>query len=312
MQKIHSVLWFILFIFILTGNNCIKQPVSQHPMEAMLPSAKEVPDWPPSDEPQIVEKDDLYLIINGGAEMYYEYGFKQALFQTYHNGDRTINLEIYEMEDTPSAYGIYSFKKGEKGLKLSFGHEALLETYYLNVWKGPFLITAIGFDSDIETINGLASLARAIDSKIEAEPEKPSILSYALTQKAKKVCVIEGHLGLFNHYNFTTEDIFQVQQGVITVYSDRSMLLLQYDDQATVDRIFRDVKIHLEAKDHLRDFRAENDFFQFKDRDGTNFFFRAYHDFIWMASGYAEDERDVVFYGWKSHADIQRFVPIIE
>ena len=101
------------------------------------------------DEPQYVEGEDLFLLINGGAEIYHEYGFKQAVVQSYADDqDRSLNLEIYEMLDPAAGYGIFTFKRGKGGRDLELGDEACLQDYYLNVWKGDFLITFVGFDTE--------------------------------------------------------------------------------------------------------------------------------------------------------------------
>ena len=64
-------------------------------------------------------------------------------------------LEIYKMENPISAFGIYSFKTSSDGEKADIGNDALFEDYYLNFWKGEFLITLVGFDTEKETIDDL-------------------------------------------------------------------------------------------------------------------------------------------------------------
>ena len=54
-----------------------------HPFLGLLPQAGDAGSWKPEDEPQHVEGEDLFLLINGGAEIYHEYGFTQAAVQSY-------------------------------------------------------------------------------------------------------------------------------------------------------------------------------------------------------------------------------------
>ncbi|MFC1724549.1 hypothetical protein ACFL4T_02900, partial [candidate division KSB1 bacterium] len=43
----------------------------------------------------LFEKDELWIHINGGAEVYHEYGFVKAVVQNYTNGmDKNIIIEI--------------------------------------------------------------------------------------------------------------------------------------------------------------------------------------------------------------------------
>jgi hypothetical protein len=304
MQKHELNLFLVLAGIALTISFCSRKSEIQNPLKDLLPSDDEIPGWFSSSAPQAVEGDDLYLIIDGGAEIVNEYGFRRAVFGSYENQTgKSVNLEIYEMEDAVSAYGMYTFKKGKKGIPMRIGHEAFLETYYLNVWKGPFLITLIGFDSDPETMNGLVSLAGTIDSKIQAEEKRPSLFEYCVTENAQKIEYIKGHLGLYNTYGFSAEDIFKVREGIIIHYENDSVLLIRYPDAQAALHIFQDARDRLMSRADLRDFNAENSSFSFMDRDQMRFHVKVYRNCIWMASGAGRTEWDEVFAGWKTLLD---------
>ncbi len=302
MRKRHLFLFAILLPMGLAIPFCSRQSRMQNPLEGILPSSDELTGWSSSDEPQFAQGDDLYLIINGAAEIYHEYGFKQAAFHSYENPDgKSINLEIYEMEDAISAYGMYTFRKGKTGLPRQIGHEAFLETYFMNVWKGPFLITLIGFDSDPETLSGLESLARSIDPKIQVEMVRPRLLDFNPIDEAEKVCYIQGHLGLYNHFNFSAEDIFRTREGIIIYSKGYSMLLLRYVDERQSLEIFQNARDHLREDEHLIDFHAWNTSFSFKDNNQNPFHFKAYLNFIWMVSGASDEESILLYNKWKVH-----------
>ena len=65
----------------------------------LLPPAGELPGWSLSGKPEHVEGEDLFLLINGGAEIYHEYGFKQAITGMYKKGDKTVDSSV---ESAPS------------------------------------------------------------------------------------------------------------------------------------------------------------------------------------------------------------------
>ncbi len=62
---------------------------------------------------------------------------------------------------------MYASKIGNDGTPLAIGEEALLEDYYLNFREENFLITLTGFDSEKETIDGLITIAKAVDERIQ-------------------------------------------------------------------------------------------------------------------------------------------------
>ena len=57
---------------------------------------------------------DLYGHINGGAELFHEFGFDSLIVQRYKHGGQELDLEIYIMTEHPSALGIYLMKVGKE------------------------------------------------------------------------------------------------------------------------------------------------------------------------------------------------------
>ncbi|MCK4819630.1 hypothetical protein KA005_27945, partial [bacterium] len=140
----------------------------------------------------------MFLYINGGAEIYHENGFKQVIVQDFRNKIRkSISVEIFEMLDSESAYGIYTFKTSTEGKELSLGDKAQLEDYYMNLWKGSFLVTLTGFDEDEETVRGLQEIARAVEAKIKIKGKKPLLVPMLPEKDLVKPSIkyFKGNLG---------------------------------------------------------------------------------------------------------------------
>lgn len=119
--------------------------------------------WAPAGEEQVYAGDELFDYINGGADIYLEYGFKEVRVREYSRGGKTITVEVFEMVDADAAYGIYSFKRGAGGERVAAGQKGVLEDYYLNFWKGRHHVTLTGFDEEEDTREGLKILAREVD-----------------------------------------------------------------------------------------------------------------------------------------------------
>lgn len=216
----------------------------------LLPNQNQLKDWQPFGEPQYAKGEDLFLLINGGAEIYYEYGFRQAVIHSYSHEDRTsINVEIYEMEDAVSAYGMYSFKAGGNGENIAIGSKGKMEEYYLNFWKGPYVVTLIGFDTDRTTRESLKKFAGLIDDNITEKGSPPDLIDYLtdVSDSCLNITYIEGNLGLYNQYEFDTENIFGVTRGVVGDYKGYKLFLLHYADSTEQKKWF------LNAGDHLKD-----------------------------------------------------------
>jgi len=217
-------------IFLILGLLwCCGNPVPEaQGLMALVP--EDIGGWVRHGAAQAYAGDDLFTYINGGAEIYHEFGFEEVVVQDYRTDQGgTISLEIYRMTDPESAFGIFTFKRSPDGQALDYpGAEAQLEDYYLNLWKGPYLVTLTGFDEEGTTIQGLRDLARALAFRIPETGQAPNLVSLLpeKDQKLGSVKYFKGPLALFNSHSFAQEDIFSLEQGIRGDYVDGGSLFI--------------------------------------------------------------------------------------
>lgn len=203
------------------------------PIDVMeyLPDPAELQPWMPEDEPRTAEGETLFMLINGAAEMYFEYGFERAIFQSYvDDNGQWIDVEIYEMEDAAAAYGLQSIKQGNSGKPLDFGQEAYLEEYYLNFRKGNVQVSVVGQDSSEVTLNAIISIAKAVEARIPGHGEAPELIG--LFQEPdispRSSIYIKGQIGLSNSLPIVLDTIAGFDEGVVARYDDFTLALLKY------------------------------------------------------------------------------------
>jgi len=240
-------------------------------LASFLPESNEIEGWHMNNPPEEYKGEDLFLYINGGAEIYHEYGFKQVLIQDYIN-DRgsTISLEIYEMLNYEAAFGIYSFKRSIEGQALNLGGGGRLEGYYLNFWENKYLVTLTGFDEESETVQGLLIIAKAVDAILESNSnsKKPSLI-HLLPEKdliEPSVKYFRGNLGLFNCYPFSTKNIFELKEGIRGKYqSGYEVFIIKYINEIKSQEIFSRAQTYFEKASRYHNFNTHNLSFQVKD-----------------------------------------------
>ena len=228
-------------------------------LRAFLPADDEVPGWRASGAPQEFKGEDLYLYIDGGAEIYREYGFVQVLAQEYKNaGGKGLSVEIFEMSEPAAAYGMYTFKKSANGLPLAAGVEGQAEDYYLNFWSGAFLVTITAYDRDPESRQGLLQAAAAASKRIPRGAERPRLVS-ALPQSGlvpSSIRYFRGYLGFMNFYSSAGRDEFQAAEGVRGDYLfGASLYILAYRDEQESSSRFEAVKKAVQAGRAAADFK---------------------------------------------------------
>ncbi len=281
---------YVLILCVIFNQYCH----AQEDISSLLPKKDKVGTWRPVGSFENAIGEDLFLLINGGAEIYHEYGFKKAIIQSYEDENgKSINLEIFEMNDATSAYGIYTFKTSAKGKEIPLGNEALFEDYYLNFWKGNFLITLTGFDSEKETIDGISTIAKVVDAKIKSKGQKPQLLDLLPEENLKThgIKYLKGNLALFNNYEFGSGDIFGLKEGVIGDYIEYKIFIFKYLDRSESGKWFENArnKIKVSARSDPYDTPVSSDY-SMVSRNGDHIFLKRYQEYIIIVIGTATTE----------------------
>ncbi len=287
-------LFLVLVIAVEPGQEYMP---TQHDILFYLPASDEIGDCEPVGVPQKYVGEDLYLYINGGAVIYYEYGFRQVVTQEYRaNSGKVINLEIFEMENPASAFGIYTFKTGDDGKEIPVGSEALLEDYYLNFWKGNFVVTLTAVDSEKETIDLLMRIADIVDTKIKSEAEKPKILDLLLKENLKMSSIkyLEGNLALSNNYEFDSENIFGLKEGIIGEYGDFKVFIFRYNNEDESIRWFGNARNHLKDSSRFDYFTGYAEDFSLIDREGKQVYIRPHRNYLLIILGAKENDSRII------------------
>ncbi len=238
-----------------------------------LLSGQEAGEWKTDGPPQEFKGEDLYLYIDGGAEIYREYGFAEVLVQEYKDREGTrLSLEIFRMTSPESAYGMYTFKRSPRGAPVSIGAEGQLDGYYLNFWQGDFLATITGQDESPATRRGLLEIARAVAGKIRG-PSAAALFVSELPQSGlikTSVRYFKGYLGFMNNYPFLGHEAFGFQEGVRGDYSSGAALfILRYPNEESLQQGFPAVENALKNDPKSRGFKSGKGLsFQVNDNRG--------------------------------------------
>jgi len=207
-------------------------------LAVFVPAAAEVPGWAVKGEAQRFAGDDLYIYIDGGAEIYNEYGFRRVLAQDFENKDgRGVTLEIYEMTDPAAAFGIYSFQTSGKGRPAGIGTDGEIEEYYLRFWKGPYLVAVTGFDSSGQAkgdlLEGVIAVAKAAGARMKTAGGRPDFCA-ALPQEwtGPGFKYLRGVLGLNNVYPLFPTDVLKFREAAAVPVEHGWLFVFGYGEPA--------------------------------------------------------------------------------
>jgi hypothetical protein len=135
----------------------------------LLPTRDEVWPWAPDSPAQLAEGQDLFSLINGGAELFLRHGFERAAVQSYnHTADRHIQVEIYRMATPDGATEVFRRRIGAGGLPLIIGDAGLSGDYYVVFRRDRCLVTVAAGEVTDDAKAMVLHMARAVERRAPA------------------------------------------------------------------------------------------------------------------------------------------------
>ena len=154
----------------------------------------------------IYDGKSLWGYINGGADIYLEYGFRQAFVQEIRYNGALYKIDIYRMNDPESAYGIFSVSTFRCSDTESNVSRDYCETrYQVQFTRADHYVSITNETGGEEGINYNRYLASQIGSKTEeSKYEFPDLFQVELFQQVNNqgIKLIKGELGLQNGFAF--------------------------------------------------------------------------------------------------------------
>lgn len=165
----HKTLIFsilvILFTSIVTGQDKISG------------IAIDNPEWTKT-EIKTYAPGTLYNAINGGAELYLKYEFKQMSKFEYQNGENYISVEIYEHGTPVDAFGVYSREKPSKDIYHNIGIQGFGENGYLFFVSGKYYIKIRASEVSNNSEQMVSEIAYQLVNKINDPTPYPAIFEH--------------------------------------------------------------------------------------------------------------------------------------
>lgn len=161
----------------------------------------------------------LWGYINGGADLYLEYGFDRLKVLDVELDDRVLIVNIYRMKDPGAAFGIYSVSWFDCGKELEAIKYSCITDYQLQLVRSNYYISIINERGDIQAGAAAVKVAGKLLEKIEGgDFELPGVFAdrkLADLMPAARYC--RGRLGLENGLPFWSKyfeglDDFEVLQ----------------------------------------------------------------------------------------------------
>jgi len=126
---------------------------------------------------------DLYEHIDGGADVYLDYGLVAMLHEEYKASSTDITLDIYDMGAQSNAFGIYAAESSPDYHFLPIGTEGYGTDEILNFFQDEFYVKLSAFSDKEKTGPVMERFAQAVSRNIGPSGSLPEFLSLFPPQK---------------------------------------------------------------------------------------------------------------------------------
>lgn len=192
--------------------------------------------------PRTFNGSSLYGYMDGGADLYLEYGFTRAWVNEVNWQGGKYTIELYKMNSPEDAFGIFSVSRYRCKSTPALTPFTCQAKYQLQIVAGQFYINII--NSKGTSADSLASLeiGKAIVRKVEQEPAEvgdymPDIQAEVINRNA---ILVKGELGLRNG----APDLLDLFKGItgyralILQQPEQILVSIKFDDKDQADVFF--------------------------------------------------------------------------
>ena len=143
----------------------------------------------------------LYGYINGGADLYYEYGFERLSVQELRLNDETYFTEVYRMTDPGGAFGIFSVSHGECTAADSLPPSSCFSPYAIQWAHSRYFLRVAGKSGSPDAQAGGLRLARKLSTKIRGDFWNIPPVPVAAGATERTLLLVRGILGMQNGFD---------------------------------------------------------------------------------------------------------------
>jgi len=225
-------------------------------------------EWILQEPVRIFSEADLFAHINGGAELFLEFGFEDLRISKYSKDSSSLDLEVYKMENEFSALGIYLSKTGRESPLKEISARNTANPYQILLTRGRFFIMVNNFSGQEKLISLMIYLSQILANQID-ESDSINLFSYLPIENLVEgsQVIFRGPFGLQSIFTFGKGDVLLLggnNFGVSANYrlednKNMSRLVIPYPDNTMAIKAYNNLVLNLDSYLEIVN-RSENQF----------------------------------------------------
>jgi hypothetical protein len=221
------------------------------------------------------DRDRLFNYIDGGAELFLEFGFQDLQLQKYGRKKDEIAVEAYLMENHTAALGIYLLKCGRESPVPAIPARNSGDRYQIAMVSGATFVVINNYSGAQELLPVMSELASRIVASLDPVPEAESRAVLELLPKPGLIPgtrrIVRGPYSLQSIFTFGEGDVLLLRGLIFAAAADYrksdgsvcSRIMVRYPDEENARSAFLHLQNHLDS--YIRVLSRDQNRFVFVD-----------------------------------------------
>jgi len=202
---------------------------------------KKVGGWVRSERPRKVNRKNIFDYMNGAGELYLAYSFVGLDVWNYENPDGPrILLEVYEMKDSPDAFGVLSFDLN--GEEIGIGQRSVYAVGLLRFWKGKHFARILAEAETPQAKAAVLEIGKNVAAELPGKGSLPELVAWLPQTGLLPASVHYFHtkICLDYFYYLADDNILNLGEKTDAVIADyrtpsgkAKLLVVEYDSEAS-------------------------------------------------------------------------------
>jgi hypothetical protein len=220
MQRRQPIIAFMLFLVMIAFMRMTAMSETVSAFNKVLP--EKIDGWKKAGPPDLYTPENLSNYIDGGAELYLSYNFKNALSLKYKDAaDNEITVDIFDMATSYDAFGVFAHSR--ETIETGFGQGSEYAAGLLTFWKDRYYVSILAYPETPAKKDVVFRLGRAIAGAIKSEGPLPPILSLLPAEN-----LLSESVHYFHHYIWLNSFYFVSNENVLNIGNDTPAALAKY------------------------------------------------------------------------------------
>jgi hypothetical protein len=136
----------------------------------------EIAGWKMQTDQRVYNSNDLWELINGAADIFLSYSFKDLHIAEYSKNDQIIRVELYQHSTPENTYGIYTAERMPDYPQVSIGSQGYKSQGVLNFFTGNYYIKIMSAGQQEADESVIALVAGKVNDQLAQPDGLPDVL----------------------------------------------------------------------------------------------------------------------------------------